>query len=95
MTKKSRAVAKHELPTAKNRIKNLPKSPPPPPSKKLRKTSKHHILCGPKSNHPGNRRFRKTARAYQAQYRASKRCDKKIVGAKVLEVVRESGGRFL
>jgi len=43
LTKKSRAVVKHKLPTAKNRNKNLPKSPPPPPSKKFTPNATYKI----------------------------------------------------
>ena len=50
---------------------------------------------GGATNHPGNRHFREIVCAHQAQCVVSEKGDEKIIVAKVVEVVRESGGRFL
>lgn len=78
----------------------LPIASPAPATVQSQETqiNARDVLCGRgggTNNHPGNRHFREVVSAYQPQYITSKKRDKKFIAAKVVEIIRESGGRFL
>ena len=58
----------------------------------------HDYLCGRGNinyNHPGNCHFRKIVSSYKPQYIKSKPHNKRWIAEKIVEIIHESGGRFL
>jgi hypothetical protein len=56
------------------------------------------VLCGrgaPNLHHPGNQYFRSLVKTHQKEYSLIPRRDKAVLVQKILDDIRERGGRFL
>ena len=49
----------------------------------------------PYQNHPGNRRLHSLVELHRDQYLQSKRFDKNVIAKKIVQIIKQSSGRFL
>jgi len=77
---------------------NWVSEPPQKPVEYIRDIKPSDVLCGrggATNSHSGNRSFRALVKRYQEQYLKAKKRDKPSVADKLIDIVRERGGRFL
>jgi hypothetical protein len=73
-------------------------SAPPPQIQYVKNINPADVLCGrggATNSHSGNRAFRLLVKQFQGQYLRAKKAEKPSVASKVVDLVRERGGRFL